>query len=166
MFSNINDISNVYQEIPNVYKADGVVYRNYSKHTHLHEAHWRRVVELPTITVYQKYWQWVAGDVITREVIDMTEQEVTEYQDSLIPLTVSPRAFRLALIQSWISMSSITSVIDAIEDASQREIVDTMREYSLEVNRKDPILLQFAWQLGMTQDDINSIFIAIWSQEI
>lgn len=166
MFANLKNPDDMYQSIPDLYTHNWVLYRSYSQHTHLHKDHWRRAVELEPITEHQRYGEWIIWDILTRKVVDFTQEEINIYEDNKIPLTVSPRDFRIALIKSWISMAMIRQVIDAIEDETQREIVDTMREYSLEVNRKDPILLQFSWQLGMTQDNINSIFKSIWSQGI
>lgn len=81
MVGNINNLEVVYNEIPNTFIVDGVRIDNYKK-CEEHFAHgWREVV-IPTITNYQRLGnEWIVlNDVITKEVIDFTIDEIKALQ--------------------------------------------------------------------------------------
>ena len=105
--------------------------------------------------VYQRI-DWV----MTPVEVGMTQDEILAYKKETTP-NLTPRQIRLALIQSWISISAIDSIIDSLPEP-QQSIVRTMREYSLDFERYDPILVQFAGQLWLSDNDIDNLFI-LWS---
>lgn len=99
-------------------------------------------------------WEWV------QVLEDMTPEELLEYQQSLIPQTITPRQIRLALIQSGISLSTIDTMIDST-DEPQKSVLKILREYSSSYERDDAMLIQFAQQLGMTDEQLDQLFI-LW----
>lgn len=88
------------------------------------------------------------------------EEEINNYHKSIIPQEITPRQIRLALIQSWINLWAIDSMIDNLEEP-QKSIVKTLREYSLTYNREDEMLIQFANQLWLTNEQLDELFI-LW----
>ena len=84
---------------------------------------------------------------------DMTPEEIKES----IPKELTPRQIRLALIQSWISLTSIDAMINSLEEPNQ-SIIRTLREYSLSYERNDEMLIQFAQQLWMNDEQLDKLF--------
>lgn len=72
--------------IPDNFKYEDVLFRNYSKWTKLHYSHGFRDYIKPTITELQKLSEIFYDeekDVVTHNVIDFTQQEIDEYNDQL-----------------------------------------------------------------------------------
>ena len=87
MIANLENIQIVYNEIPNTWIVDGVRIDNYKqsednyKQSEEHFEHgWREVV-IPTITEYQRLGNEfiLVDDIITKEVIDFTAEEIAVY---------------------------------------------------------------------------------------
>lgn len=81
-----------------------------------------------------------------------------------VPQELSPRQVRLAMLGAGLDLSQIDTMIDGL-DEPQRSQVKIMWEYSTVFLRSDPILNGFAEQLGLSQDDLDNLFIAgasIW----
>lgn len=77
MKANLIDIQKYYIEIPDTWAVDGITTDTYSQ-SEYHYAHgWRQVV-IPTITEYQRLGDEfiLVGDIITKEVIDFTAEEI------------------------------------------------------------------------------------------
>lgn len=85
---------------------------------------------------------------------DMTPDEIRER----IPQELTPRQIRLALIQSWISLSNIDAMIDNMKEPNQ-SVIRTLREYSLSYSRDDEMLIQFATTLWMNEEQLDNLFI-------
>lgn len=92
---------------------------------------------------------------------NMTEQEELEYKKSLVPQELSPRQIRIALIQSWVSLESIDSIIDQLPEPT-KSLTRTLREYSLSYSRDDETLIQFASELWFEQEELDLLF-ALWA---
>lgn len=85
MIANLENIQKTYNVIPNTFVVDGVRYDNYSQHTE-HYAHgWREVI-IPEVAEYQRLSNdfTLVGDIITKEVIDFTEEEIEQFNASKI----------------------------------------------------------------------------------
>ena len=122
MIANLENIQIVYNEIPNTWIVDGVRIDNY-KQSEEHFLHgWREVV-IPTITTYQRLSEEyiLVSDIVTKEVIDFTAEEIEEYNLSLIPSQVHNHKLRLAMIHFGILPSSIDTAIDAMTDLTMKE---------------------------------------------
>ena len=103
MTANLENIQIVYNEIPDTWIVDGVRIDNY-KQSEEHYLHgWRNVV-VPEITNLQKLSDTyiLVNDIVTKEVIDFTEEEIQalnlqkaiqidfEYKDRITKLLTIP----------------------------------------------------------------------------
>jgi len=87
--------------------------------------------------------------------------EIINTEDALpviIPQSVTPRQFRVALIMSNISMQSIEDMIAALPEPDQ-SIVRTTWEYSTVFERDNTILNNMAANMGLTQQEVDNLFI-------
>ena len=80
MKANILNIQKTYSEIPGTWEFEGVTYQGYEHFTDLHFAHGWRDVVIPTITETQKLSNEyiLINDIVTKEVIDFTPEEIAE----------------------------------------------------------------------------------------
>jgi hypothetical protein len=91
----------------------------------------------------------------------LTPQEIIDLENSRNddgPETITPRQFRLILVQNGISLSSIEQAIDGIEDEEIRLKTKIEWEYSSEINRKHPSIIGFLSQFNLTESDLNEMF--------
>jgi len=81
MKAHINDIQKIYADIPKKWNVNGNLIFNYNLLTDQHFADGWRDVVLPSITELQKYSESyiLVDDVVTKEVIDFTEEEKKQY---------------------------------------------------------------------------------------
>ena len=103
MIANLENIQIVYNNIPNTWIVDGVRIDNYKMSKNHFKDGWREVV-VPEITNLQKLSEEYAlvGDVVTKEVIDFTAEEMNalnlqkaiqidlEYKDKITKLLNIP----------------------------------------------------------------------------
>lgn len=75
-----------------------------------------------------------------------------------VPLSVTPRQIRTALVLSGISLSSIEAIIDSLPSPN-KEIALIAWEYSVEFQRNNPLINQLAPLLGLSSKQIDDIFI-------
>jgi hypothetical protein len=75
-----------------------------------------------------------------------------------VPLSVTPRQIRTALVLSGISLSSIEAIIDSLPSPN-KEIALIAWEYSIEFQRNNPLINQLAPLLGLSSKQIDDIFI-------
>jgi hypothetical protein len=93
-------------------------------------------------------------------MIEEIEAVELPYEPTPVPTSVSPAQIRIWLISQGIALSQVDGFIDAIEDATQREIARTKWEYGLVVLRTDPLVIAFATALGMTESQMDAAFLA------
>lgn len=87
------------------------------------------------------------------------QKEAQEELANQVPQELTPRQVRLAILWSGLDLSQIDTMIDWL-DEPQKSQIKIMREYSTVFLRKDPVLNDFAEQLGLSQDDVDNLFIA------
>ena len=160
MIANLINKEIIYNDYPNTFVVDGVRIDNY-KQSNDHFLHGWRNVELPEITQYQKYGDnyILVGDIITKEVIDFTAEEIEAYNKSLIPIDVHNHKLRLSLIHFGIMPSSIDIAIEAMTDLTMREKTYTLWNYAPMLERADTSLNYMANQFEISQEQLDSIFI-------
>lgn len=86
MIANINNIEQVYNELPDAFVFENVTFHGYKMCEDLHFQHgWREVV-IPTISSTQKLSEnyILKNDVITKEVIEMSIEEINEKKEQEI----------------------------------------------------------------------------------
>lgn len=121
---------------------------------------WYEVFDIPDI-VWEALMKW--DIIIPTDWLDIEWfiSIVSSYKKSFITQELTPRQIRLALIQSGVSLSNIDAMIDNMEEP-QKSVIKTLREYSLSYSRDDEILIQFATQLWMNEQQLDDIFI-LWA---
>lgn len=90
--------------------------------------------------------------------------ELQSKNANIVPQELTPRQVRLAMLGAGLDLSQIDTMIAGL-DEPQKSQVKIMWEYSTVFLRKDPILNGFAEQLGLSQEDVDNLFIAgasIW----
>lgn len=75
-----------------------------------------------------------------------------------VPFSVSRRQGRQALLLAG-KMSLVQPAIDAIADVTQRGMAQIYWDDSQEFERNHPTLIALASQIGLTPDDLDSLFI-------
>lgn len=91
-------------------------------------------------------------------VRNLTQQEIINRQPKP-PDSCSPRQFRLALINSNIDINTIESMLNNISDPVAKKTAFIEWEYSIEIKRSHPLINSFAQQLGITEQQLDNIFI-------
>lgn len=160
MKANRIDIQKTYIDIPNMWVVNGVRIDNYTKSDE-HFAHgWREVI-IPTITNHQRLSEEyiLVGDIVTKEVIDFTAEEIEAYNISLIPQQVHNHKLRLALIYFGIMPSAIDMAIEAMTDLTMREKIYTLWNFAPMLERADTSLNYMANQFEISQGNLDQVFI-------
>lgn len=88
-------------------------------------------------------------DEITRSVVAVPPP---------IPASVTARQIRLWLVSHGVSLATVGAAIDAIPDATQRELVRVEWEYAPYVERSHPMLVPLAAALGMSEAQVDAAF--------
>lgn len=89
---------------------------------------------------------------------NLTQEEI-EKRKPQPPSSCTPRQFRLALINSGIDIDMIDSTINNIQDPIERKTALIEWEYSIEIKREHPLILSFATQLNVSEQQLDEIFI-------
>lgn len=87
-----------------------------------------------------------------------TAEQIAEIESLSVPQTISKMDFKLQLIAHGISIQSVNNEIAAIEDATFKEVVFVKFNDCEYLERQDPILNQFANQMGIPESLLDSIF--------
>ena len=165
MKANISNIQKTYSEIPTTWEFEGVTFQGYEHFTDLHFAHGWRDVVIPTITETQKLSNdfILVDDIVTKEVIELTAEELQAIEDAKIPSSVSNIQIRKALIKFGIMPSSITTTLYALPQKTQKEkikkeLLITMWEYEDKMFRNSPDIISFGASLGLDSEKLNHLF--------
>lgn len=75
-----------------------------------------------------------------------------------VPLAVSPRQIRVALVMSGIPISTIEAMLNALPEPD-KTVAKITWEYTIEFNRNHPMLLTLAPLLGLSSAQLDSLFI-------
>jgi len=99
---------------------------------------------------------------------ELSSQEVNELQSTVeshvpetvqnIPLTVTPRQIRIALTLSGISLESIETLISTLPEPD-KTISKITWEYSTEIQRHNPLIINLSPLLGLTKQDLDNLFL-------
>lgn len=87
-----------------------------------------------------------------------TLEEIDTYKKSLIPPSISQMKLRKQLILSGISIASIDALIQSLPNP-HKDLIYTMWEYAVVFDRDNAELNQMAQMLGITQEQLDDIFI-------
>lgn len=87
----------------------------------------------------------------------IVEREITE-EIKVVPESISQMKLRKQLILSGISISAIDALIQQLPQPN-RDLIQTMWEYAVVFDRTNPELNEMAEMLGITQEQLDDIFI-------
>lgn len=93
--------------------------------------------------------EWIEG---------ATPEEIAQANKPIVPESISQMKLRKQLILSGISISSIDNLIQSLPQPD-RDIIYTMWEYAVVFDRVNPELNAMAQMLGITQEQLDNIFI-------
>lgn len=105
------------------------------------------------------------------KVVPVTEEKVlsSEQAEALagvrgvlqaVPSSVTMKQARKALITAGISIAKVDAAIAGIVDDQARELARTDWEYSQTVRRESSLVASIGGQLGLTNEQIDGLFIA------
>jgi hypothetical protein len=77
---------------------------------------------------------------------------------SPVPEQITARQIRLWLVSHGVSMAAVESAVDAIPDATQREMVRVEWEYAPYIERSHPMLIPLAAALGLDEAAVDAAF--------
>jgi len=101
------------------------------------------------------------GKVVTSsrfEMVDGGVVQVVELEDApvVVPTSVTPRQLRLALHYG----GKLAQVEQFVASGQAPQEAKIAWEYAVEFLRTDPMLEQFAHMLGMSEQDVDAMFVA------
>lgn len=76
-----------------------------------------------------------------------------------VPKLVTPRQAKLALLSAGL-LDEVEAAIDAIADPATKRVAQIEWEYAQEIERGWPLLVQIAGAMGMTDAELDELFIA------
>ncbi len=86
------------------------------------------------------------------EVKDKSASQIATERKALVPTQITPRQLRLQLLA--------IGLLDDVETlCAEDRAMSIWFEYSLDFQRSNPMVDTMALQLGLTQDDLDTIFI-------
>lgn len=103
---------------------------------------------------------FIALDSKTQQLLmsSLTGQQSEIQATNIVPVSVSPRQFKTALVLSGFNLSNIDSFIDNLP-SPQKELVKIAWEYSTEFHRDNDLLTQMAPMLGFTSEQLDQLFV-------
>lgn len=102
-------------------------------------------------------YEWDSSLPNQAQIQILIEQASASYSVSTVPESVTPRQMRIALVMSGISLSTIEAIIDSLPEP-QKSVTKITWEYSVEFQRKNPILIAMAPALGFNSQQLDQLF--------
>lgn len=97
-----------------------------------------------------------SGDPIAKRLLtNLPAREKTTLRKLAV---VTPAQLRLALLEVGVDLSSIDTAIAGIADAKQRKQAEILWNHANEIQRNHPLISSFGSMLGLTEEQIDSIF--------
>lgn len=94
----------------------------------------------------------------TWEVRDLTAEEIAEHRKSMIPESVTMRQCRIALLDAGLLDAVKSSIVTMPGTDGERARIDW--EYAQEVRRDWPLIGYMAGDLGLADEQVDSLFMA------
>lgn len=86
-------------------------------------------------------------------------QAALDAERARIPQVVTIAQARKALIMGGVSIAQVDATINAIEDATERELAQTDWEYSATVRRDSPLVVTLGPLLDLSESQIDDLFV-------
>ncbi|WP_025915520.1 hypothetical protein [Herminiimonas sp. CN] len=120
------------------------------------------MVEKPTITRHQSASYTVVDGTQVWAVTDWTTEQIEQDRLMSVPQSVAMWQAREVLIDAGL-LAPINAMFASIPDPVTREKAQAKFEYSGTVKRDDPLILMAASALGLTDLQIDNLFIAAYA---
>ena len=101
--------------------------------------------------------RWLKENTSVR--VDPYELPTAEQIRAKMP-SVTARQFRLGLVDSGLATAQVTAAIEAIPGRDERETAAIEWEYASEFDRSHPLIAAIGAALGLTEDQIDAIWLA------
>lgn len=95
--------------------------------------------------------------VVTVAVVDLDEAEI---RAQTVPASVTMASARIILLRAGITDAAVRAQIAAIEDVLTREEALIQWDYEQRVRRDSPLVAMLAAALGLTEGQVDDMFIA------
>jgi len=122
------------------------------------------VVELRVIRVMepidldtQMYTDVITVDLVSKKYI-ITKTPIAKPSPTS-PYEVAPSALRMAMLDAGIDLDAVDTLIAATSDPTERKKIQIQWEYSTTIRRDHPLIISFGADLGLTENQIDTIFI-------
>jgi hypothetical protein len=109
--------------------------------------------------LYEEYLLFLKADGNVEPSDYVTDEELQELQRSLVPQTASKMRFFLALYNIGITRTMVYDVINQIKDENLKEVILIKFDLSQEFDRNDEHLILMAQQFGITDKQLDDLFI-------
>lgn len=136
----------------------------------LTDATYRQAIGLVTLIddkpAYDKFTEKLMPGVIEQDgaswfqrwsVVPMSSQEIIDYKRSMVPAAVTMRQARLALLSAD-KLAGVQTVINSLPEP-QKTKAQIEWDYSQEVQRANGFVAVIGPALGLTEDQIDDLFI-------
>lgn len=100
-------------------------------------------------------WRIAGGEII---YVDYFEGEQEQYERSLLPKIVSQRQLRTQLVLNGFNLDAIQTAINGLSEPD-KSIAQIAWDYAITFERNSPLLVIVAQMLGLTESDIDTIFL-------
>lgn len=117
------------------------------------------IEETPNTYASQSYTRLEGADENEAAVAGgLTAIPATPAPPAPVPNQVSPRQFRLAMLQVGVSPSDVTTAIDAIADPVVKAAAQVEWEYAVVFERDHALIASLAASMGLSSQDVDNIF--------
>jgi len=96
--------------------------------------------------------------VVVREVVPWTAEEIEAHRKSMVPESVTMRQCRIALLDAGLLDAVQSSIATMPGTDGERARIDW--EYAQEVRRDWPLIAYMAGDLGLTDEQVDGLFMA------
>lgn len=112
------------------------------------------VPELVTEDFVEAYFNWESRTFYE----GATPEQISQLKKSIVPLTVSRRQLRLALAFAQFDLSQIDQQINQLPEPNRTFALIAWND-AVVFERNDALLNQLAGQLGLSEDNLDDLFI-------
>lgn len=107
---------------------------------------------------YELYVEFLQSEIEVTQSELYAEEEIITLKKASVPETVSRRQLRLALVLSSFDLSIIDGVINQLPEPNRSFALIAWND-AIVFERKDALLNQLAGRLGLSEDNLDDLFI-------
>lgn len=106
---------------------------------------------------YPSYLEWLKKEN-TPIFVDCFDVECEEKERSLLPKVVSQRQLRTQLVLNGFDLNSVQLAINELTEPN-KSVAQIAWDYAITFERDSPLLMCLATNLGLTQQQVDEIFL-------